>query len=146
MEGFENGYESENKVLKEMRSNWSKLGTHLTPSVVVNDVIFRGQMNPDNIFEAICSGFKDMPHGCTKWMVKEGIIENPKALEGVSTSELLVIIGVLVFINLILICVYRSTLNSEIKKDMKVKVSSAVSQYIALSQMPELNENNETTV
>jgi len=79
-------------------------------------------------------------------MVKEGIIENPRALEGVSTSELLVIIGVLVFINLILICVYRSTLNSEIKKDMKVKVSSAVSQYIALSQMPELNENNETTV
>jgi len=57
MSSFENGYESENKVLKEMKSNWSKLGTHLTPSVVVNDVIFRGQMNPDNIFEAICSGF-----------------------------------------------------------------------------------------
>jgi hypothetical protein len=117
----------------------------LNPSLVINDVIFRGQMNPDNVFEAICSGFKSRPSGCTKWMMKEGMIEDPRGidgLEGISTTDLLVIIGVLVFINLILIFVYRATLNDEIKKDMKVKVSSAVSQYIALSQIPELNEGN----
>lgn len=124
---FINGYETDNSILSTMRSNWSKLGTHLNPSIVINDVIFRGQMNPDNVFEAICSGFKDMPNGCTKWMLKEGMIQDPRLLEGVSTHELLIIIAVLVFINLILICVYRSTLNKEIKKDMKVKVSSAVS-------------------
>jgi hypothetical protein len=78
-------------------------------------------MNPDNVFEAICSGFKEMPHGCTKWMKETDMIQtNPKDLEGVSTSELLIIVGILIFINCILICVYRATLNSELKKDMKV--------------------------
>jgi len=72
-------------------------------------------MNPDNVFEAICSGFKEMPTGCTKWMLKEGMIEDPRLLEGVSTSELLIIIGVLIFINCLLILVYRATLNKEIK-------------------------------
>lgn len=117
---FVDGYETDNSILRQMRSNWSKLGTHLNPSIVINDVIFRGQMNPDNVFEAICSGFKEMPTGCTKWMLKEGMIEDPRLLEGVSTSELLIIIGVLVFINCILILVYRATLNKEIKSDMKV--------------------------
>lgn len=119
-DSFINGYESENSILKSMRSNWSELGTHLNPTLVLNGVIFRGQMNPDNVFEGICSGFQDMPAGCTKWMLKEGMIENPGALDGVSTSQLLVIIGVLVFINCILVLVYRATLNNEIKKDMKV--------------------------
>lgn len=79
-DSFENGYESENKILSTMKVNWSALGTNLNPSIVINDVIFRGQMNPDNVFEAICSGFKEMPKGCTKWMLKEGMIENPRAL------------------------------------------------------------------
>ena len=63
-------------------------------------------------------------------MLKEGMIENPRgidSLDGVSTTDLIIIIGVLIFINCILILIYRATLNDEIKKDMKVKVSSAVS-------------------
>ena len=57
-----------------MFENWNKHGTHLYPSVVINDVTFRGQMNPDNVFEAICAGFKELPYGCAEWMEKVNFI------------------------------------------------------------------------
>jgi len=53
---------------------------------------------------------------------------------------LIFIVGILVTINIILALAYKTFLQQELKKDMKIQVSSAVSQYVALSQIPELNE------
>lgn len=50
---------ADNKVYSEMTKRWKEHGTMLTPSVFINGVIFRGQKNPDNVFEAICAGFED---------------------------------------------------------------------------------------
>lgn len=36
---------------------------------------------------------------------------------------------------------YRKYLKQELEKDMKMQVSSAVSQYVALSKIPELNNS-----
>jgi hypothetical protein len=44
------------------------------------------------------------------------------------------ILALLVVANIILILAYRKCLQKEIKDDMKIQVSSAVSQYVALSQ------------
>ena len=63
----------DNFLLREMLSEWNDLGTHLYPSLVINNITFRGQLNPFNAFEAICAGFKDLPEECTKWLEKEGI-------------------------------------------------------------------------
>jgi hypothetical protein len=30
-------------------------------------------MNPDNVFEAICASFRDMPSACYEWEEKVGI-------------------------------------------------------------------------
>jgi len=44
-----------------MLFEWNNLGSHLYPSVVINNITFRGQLNPYNVFEAICAGYKDTP-------------------------------------------------------------------------------------
>jgi hypothetical protein len=59
--------ESDNQVFNSSLRMRQKLGIHVYPAVVINDLIFRGQHNPDNVFEAICASFKNMPEGCYEW-------------------------------------------------------------------------------
>lgn len=97
----------DNRVYSAMAKRWKKHGTMLTPSVFINGVVFRGQKNPDNVFEAICAGFEEMPVGCTKWLEKEGIAAKHV---GISTTALLFIIGAVIFVNLIIALVYKNYL------------------------------------
>ena len=113
----------ENNYLKEMATEWHNYGTHMYPSVVVNDVTFRGQLNPDNVFEAICAGFEDIPEGCSKWFQKEGfkpITRIVKQRRGISTASLIVIISLLLLVNGALIWGYRQCLQTELQNDMKI--------------------------
>jgi len=126
-----------NTIMEENYKQWHELGIHLVPMLTINGEIFEGQLNPDNVFEAICAGYIDMPKGCKKWLEKEGI-EIPDDQKGVESSTLFLIVGVLVLANFFLVLVYRNYLQKEIKNDMKIQVSSAVSQYVALSQIKEL--------
>ena len=66
----------DNNLLRKMLEDWNSYGHHLYPSVTINDVTFRGQFNPFNVFEAICAGFKDLPDDCKEWLEDEGI-QNP---------------------------------------------------------------------
>jgi hypothetical protein len=124
-----------------MLIDWNNYGHHIYPSVIINDVTFRGQLNPFNVFEAICAGFKDLPDVCSKWLKTEGISSPHKdeaiaahaAKEGISKSTFIYIVSALLVCNVIMIIVYKNRLNTEIKSEMKTQVSSAVSQYVALS-------------
>ena len=51
----------DNVYLRQMLEDWNNYGHHLYPSVIINDITFRGQLNPFNVFEAICAGYKDLP-------------------------------------------------------------------------------------
>jgi hypothetical protein len=64
---------SDNSVLRASAIEWQKFGTHLSPSIVINDRTFRGRLNPDNVFEAICAAFSHEPKACRKWQEIEGI-------------------------------------------------------------------------
>mmetsp|Transcript_9305 Transcript_9305/g.15686 ORF Transcript_9305/g.15686 Transcript_9305/m.15686 type:complete len:120 (+) Transcript_9305:1069-1428(+) len=117
-----------------MSQKWMDYGSHLYPSVVINDFTFRGTLNPYNIFEAVCASFEHKPHACERWLKKEGIQQQPvESEEGLDSDTLILIVGVLVALNLVLIITYRYFLQKEMKEDRKIQVSSAVSQYVALS-------------
>ena len=94
------------------------------PMVAINGQIFRGQINPDNVFEAICAGYTTMPQGCKRWLNKEGITVQE---EGMTTDTVILIVLLLVAFNTFLFFVYRYYLQLDMKKDMKIQVSSAVS-------------------
>lgn len=49
--------QDENRVLKEESEVWKKYGTGYWPSIVINDRTYRGDLVPDNVFNALCSGF-----------------------------------------------------------------------------------------
>ena len=54
--------------LNDTLNEWIEYGSHQFPAVQINGVKFRGQVNPDNVFEDICMGFNKTPKGCTKFL------------------------------------------------------------------------------
>lgn len=132
----------DNKHLRDMLFEWNNFGSHLYPSVVINNITFRGHLNPYNVFEAICAGYKDTPQECINFLLQEGFqpilnIEEFEASQakksGVRQTTFVGILALLVVGNIILVLAYRKCLQKEIQDDMKIQVSSAVSQYVALS-------------
>ena len=136
--------EDDNSVLRAAATEWQMYGTHLTPSVVINEKTFRGRLTPDNVFEAICASYAHEPRECRKWQEEEGIPIPIGQSTGISQKTLFMLVCTLVSVNIIIIFAYRHFLNKEMEKDMKMQVSSAVSQYVALSNIPELESINDS--
>ena len=121
--GIIGNYKTENEVLAAENSYWKSYGANFYPSIVINNRTYRGAFEPEAVYEAICSGFKNMPSEC-----KKGGIFN-----GVDTMTVVYIVIALVLFNICLLYCYRRVQKREIKEDMKMQVNSAVSQYFALS-------------
>uniref|UniRef100_A0A7S3MUI4 Vacuolar sorting receptor thioredoxin-like domain-containing protein n=1 Tax=Strombidium inclinatum TaxID=197538 RepID=A0A7S3MUI4_9SPIT len=132
----------DNTVLADDLQQWRNYGTHLYPSVVINDETFRGQLNPYNVFEDICESFSVTPKPCKKWIEREGLMVGYREDSGISGQVVAFIIGIMIVVNGLLIVLYRRCLKQEMEDDMKVQVNSAVSQYVALSQIKELQDEN----
>ena len=122
--------QDENEYLNLTSQNWQLLGTHLYPDVEINGVLFKGQVNPENIFEAICFGFNFMPGPCKDLLLERGVKISE---EGLTTTELVVILSFLVMLNCLVFLIYKQNLQREMQSEVKMQVSSAVSQYVALS-------------
>lgn len=100
--------------------------------IVINGEIFKGQQNSENVFQDICTSFESMPSGCTKWLKKEGV-QLPELEDGLSMGGLLLVLFLLIVINTAVFFIYKKFVKEELDKEMKMQVSSAVSQYVALS-------------
>ena len=98
-----------------MSTRWQQFGTNSYPSITINNLSFRGQINPDNVFEAICASYLQMPYGCSKWLEYEGIPYKKNVKKTVSTKELIMIVGTLIAFNIVLVYYYRKSLKNELK-------------------------------
>jgi hypothetical protein len=49
----------DNTILSEDAIEWVLRGPHFVPAVVINNITYRGTLDPENVFQAICEGFKD---------------------------------------------------------------------------------------
>ena len=133
---------NDNIILKAAAEDWAALGSQLYPQMVINGMTFKGRLTADNVFEAICASFKVEPRKCHEFQKKHHLPTPHLVSNSLTNRAVFMIILVLFVVNLIIIFAYRSYLNKELDKDMKIQVSSAVSQYVALSQVPEL-QNKE---
>lgn len=59
-----NHVKSDNSILSKESFTWKDNGPHFFPAIIINNVTYRGSLNPDNVFQAICKGFKDAPNEC----------------------------------------------------------------------------------
>lgn len=137
-------FEDDNYVLRQMQEEWNNYGTHLFPSAVLNNITFRGAVNADSVFEAACSIPETLPSGCERFLTGTGRVEHIGNIRNMKISKkkeaLMIIVAVLVCVNLVFFYYYRKNMQEEAARDVKIQVSSAVSQYVALSQISELNQ------
>jgi hypothetical protein len=82
--------------------------------MVINGKTFRGRLNPDNVFEAICASFQHEPKQCKKWQEMEGIPIPRGQSTGISQRTLFMLILTLIIVNVLIILAYRRYLNSEL--------------------------------
>jgi TctA family transporter len=92
---------------------FNKYGPHFTPAVVINNQTFRGQLEVETVFNAICAGFYTVPDYCKRYL-ETNDVNNPelvlmqtKTVIKHSYQKVLRICIVLVAVILVIMCLYR---------------------------------------
>jgi len=116
--------DEDNSILGEDYEYWQDGGFMYTPSVIINDVKYNGDMAPSYVFEAICASYKDKPLECnaTSFLT-------PMQDDKVSFNWFLVVIFILVIFNVILafFCIRKN------KSQVESQVSLAMGKYSKFS-------------
>jgi len=99
---------------------WKLFGSGYYPSVVINNRTFRGDLNSDSVFMAICAGFAKQPSVCGTNLLDPNPVIMISSDEGISGNVLIAVVVLLVFVNVILIILYRRCTNKDIQDDMKL--------------------------
>jgi len=89
---------------------YQKYGPSFFPGLVINNRTYMGTLDPENVFSAVCAGFKDQPKICKTHVLGD------QTSGGISTTKLLLIIAGLVGLNVILILVYRTFAKKEVNE------------------------------
>jgi hypothetical protein len=124
-----------NKVIDNEIDYYSKYGPHTTPAIVVNNQTFRGQLEVEAVFNAICAGFKDTPRFCRKFL-ETNDVNDPNLILMMHKKHsygrvLGICTGLMTFILMMLYC-YRRSAKRAMKQQLKESVVSSVNQYLAL--------------
>jgi hypothetical protein len=102
------------------------MGIHTWPVIIINDMVFRGALDPETVFSAICSAYSTDHFFCEKHSKTTHIDSEVK------TSTFVKIAIGLILLNIVLLLIYRIHARKELNKDMSFQVQSTVSQYMAL--------------
>jgi hypothetical protein len=60
---------------------FEKYGPQLFPAIVINNQTFRGQLEIEAVFNAICAGFYTQPHFCKKFLETNQVNSNALILD-----------------------------------------------------------------
>ena len=139
----ETGTITDNSLLREDRKWSSQLGVFMHPSITINNITYRGDLNGYDIFRAVCAGFQDQPNVCkgdNVFSIVEKISETETAQPRAAKKHkhirkwhiVLAVIVVLV-LNLGALYLYRRHTKKKMDSELRVQVNTAVSQYFRLS-------------
>jgi len=135
---------AENWILADLAKEWKDYGIYRFPALFINKMVFKGHLSPDNVFEAVCASFSEDPAECRRFQLRHGIpVPRYQRSSSVSRQILGITIVALLAFNCVVIYFYRKYINAELNQEMTAQVQSSVSQYIALSQVPELHEKKD---
>lgn len=124
-------YSTDNKLLKKERNELIKAGIFFFPVVIINSQTMRGDIEAEEVLQAICAGFKDTPDTC-KALLRPKEPDTP-AQEGISMATLLVIVAFAVLLLVGVLVVYRMWLKREMNSELKKQINQAVGQYFTLA-------------
>eukprot|EP00831_Metopus_contortus_P034601 TRINITY_DN2758_c0_g1_i8.p1 TRINITY_DN2758_c0_g1~~TRINITY_DN2758_c0_g1_i8.p1 ORF type:complete len:219 (-),score=38.96 TRINITY_DN2758_c0_g1_i8:96-752(-) len=119
------------KILEDEFHTFQSSGIVYNPAVVVNQHVYRGALDPENVFKTICAGFNVTPDVCMPDY--DPISGGRTGSSSVSYKTVIVIVIVLILVNVLLIYCYRRYNQREMKEEMQLQISSMMSQYFALN-------------
>lgn len=71
--GTEDMWKKDNKILRENAKQWTEYGVLYWPSITINQMTFRGNINPMNVLEAVCASLWSQPAACMDFYQEESI-------------------------------------------------------------------------
>lgn len=117
----------DNKILSKERQMMYERSIYFYPSFIINNTTFRGDMEVEEIVVALCAGFQTKPQYCADYFSKT------ISKKGISAGSIQLIIFFSIVILLVILFFYRRWLRKDMNSRMRAEVTSAVSQYIALT-------------
>ena len=129
-----------NHFLEEDLEIWKNSSIAYFPAIVINNMTFRGTIEPLNILSALCAGFNETPSVCNvNGNVLEGYGE--RLLDKTTIFLLLILI---VLLNVIGFYCYRRYTKREMKEEMQLQITSLMTQYFALTEQSKfVNKENK---
>jgi len=100
-----------NSIIESEISYWMQYGSGIFPSVVINNVTYRGQLEKLSVYNALCAGFQDPPEICQATFGTYTPDELPddfrRQMLVIRATRLIPIVIVFVAINVLAIYCYR---------------------------------------
>lgn len=125
-------FEDDNKFSKQ-------IGVVMHPSISINNITFRGEINGMSVFKGICAGFLEQPDVCKgdqviKYLMKKGTGDlRVHHFNLVRLYHIIAAVFLVLILNLAALYVYRKYQKRQINEELQLQVNSAVSQYFRLS-------------
>ena len=127
---------SQNVLLLEERNLWRESGVFFQPSLQINNQTYRGDIEVAPVMSAICAGYREWPKPC--WPVFDTPKHRSRSSDdsdgGLNVWTIIIIIVASLLCLILILYLYRRWIRREVNHEMKLQVSNAVSQYIALSE------------
>lgn len=123
--------EEDNAVLRtfsELKYNNSIL---YYPSVVINSIIYRGNLEPYEVFETICESMNPAPDGCSD----DGSLQSTHLTAWIIFG----VVSVVVFVIFLIVC-FRRIARRQLSTEMNKKVNELVNEYISMYEVEKFKQ------
>ena len=128
---------SQNVLLLEERKLWRESGVFFQPSIQINNQTYRGDIEAPAVMTALCAGYREWPKPCWPTFDKGTGHKRHSSDDsdgGLNVWTIIIIIVASLLCLVLILYLYRRWIRREVNHEMKLQVSNAVSQYIALSE------------
>lgn len=116
-------FSTKNEMIEEEILYWKAYGSGILPSIVINNITYRGQIEKLEVFNALCAGFKNSPDICKETL---GIVtpdaltrfKNSFSKSSLTTNSIILIVVAVLFINIAIVYCYRRKAKREMHDHM----------------------------
>lgn len=125
----------DNIILKNESRTIRQMGIQFWPSITINNISYKGNVEGRNVFEAVCSSFPSdkIPGNCNEVL---GLQANEG--EGLNvTLIMIIVISCLILFFIFLVFIYKKWVRTQITNEMSSQVNQMVTQYIAFYETRE---------
>jgi hypothetical protein len=124
----------DNLVLQTLSQAKYNNSINYYPAVVVNSFVYRGNLEPHEIYDLICESLTPQPEGCSGFL--------DESSSNIATWITISIIAVLCFCVFLVLC-YRRMARRQLSTHINKQVNELVNQYISMYENDKFSQGTE---